>query len=100
MYTIDNKLKIDTLISALITREKEVFEYQINIDSYKLAIEAEIENPSMSGLVERMSELYSSETKQQKTAQLMLTVIEIQLKAAKVDIAKLAQAKVLELNTA
>ena len=74
---------IETLTSALEYREKEVWQHQINIDNFRLAI-AEIEGkhqgkPHMMEYAERMRNLLSSALQEQEKEQLLVTVIRAQL---------------------
>lgn len=73
--------KLEILTNAKAAREQEVLEYQINADSYVLAIEQIAENPDMQEFKAHLNSLLASTRKEQAKAQLMLDVINIQLNA-------------------
>lgn len=75
--------KHDTLKQAAEHREIEVFNHQINIDNYRLAI-AEIEKnhsdkPHMIEFAGRLNELLQSSIQEQEKEKVLLKVIRIQL---------------------
>ena len=75
--------KIETLTAAAEHRQREVEQYQINIDNYRLAI-AEIEanhkgKPHMEEFAQRMQSLLKSAVEEQEKEALMLKVILAQL---------------------
>ncbi len=94
MYTITQATKIDTLIPALVMQEREVFNYQINIDNHERSILLAGDNPEQAELVNRLEELLVSEKREQRNAQLLLDSIESQLLDANVDIS--ARVKAIE----
>ena len=81
MHTINNDTKIKALIEALKQRESEVFNYQINIDNYTLAIEYidEACKNSFAEFRDQLCELLQTEIHEQGKANIMLKVIESQL---------------------
>ena len=96
MYTIDTNLKIEILIATLVMKEREVFDYQINIDSYEKAIT--LAGDDLSERVEQLENLLVSEKREQKFSQLMLDALEAQLLTLGADIPKLAKAKAAEMK--
>ena len=75
--------KIETLTAAAEHRQREVEQYQINIDNYRLAI-AEIEQyhigkPHMETFAEQMRALLKSSVEEQEKEALLLKVILMQL---------------------
>lgn len=75
--------KLEILQQALESRKQEVLLYQINIDNYTMAIQ-EIDasgDESMAEFRNRLVELLSTETAEQKKAQVLLTVIQKQVDA-------------------
>lgn len=75
--------KIETLTAAAEHRQREVEQYQINIDNYRLAI-AEIEanhkgKPHMETFADRMRELLRSAIEEQEKEAVLLKVIRLQL---------------------
>lgn len=75
--------KLEILQQALESRAQEVLLYQINIDNYTMAIQ-EIDasgDESMAEFRNRLVELLSTETAEQKKAQVLLTVIQKQVDA-------------------
>ena len=81
MYTINNDTKIKALIEALKQRESEVFNYQINIDNYRLAIEYVDEScgDSFAEFRDQLCKLLQTEIHEQGKANIMLKVVESQL---------------------
>ena len=76
MYTIGKKDKLKSLIAQLRAREQEVFNYQVNIDNYTIAIPLATEGGDFRL---KMEKLLVTEKDQQYCAQLMLDVVESQL---------------------
>jgi anthranilate phosphoribosyltransferase len=75
--------KIETLTAAAEHRESEIFNHQINIDNFSLAI-AEIEQnhagkPHMEAYAARMRELLKSSIEEQEKEAVLLKVIRLQL---------------------
>lgn len=84
MKLLSKNLKIETLVAALKQREREIFDYQINIDNFRLAIEKL--NSKQNSVVTDMSEfknqleqLLSSNILEQSKSQLLYDVILQQL---------------------
>lgn len=84
MKLLSKNLKIETLVAALKQREREIFDYQINIDNFRLAIEKL--NSKQNSVVTDMSEfknqleqLLSSNILEQAKSQLLYDVILQQL---------------------
>ena len=98
MYTIDINLKIEILITSLVVREREILDYQINIDSYEKAITLAGDDPDLSGRVVQLEELLVTEKGEQKFSQLMLDALEAQLETLGADVSKLAIAKAAEMK--
>lgn len=71
--------KLETLQSALCTREDEILEYQINIDNYTRAIakinSEHADNPAMIEFRDRLSDLLSSSKTEQLKAIIIRDVI-------------------------
>ena len=76
---MNNEYKKEILSAALNGREKEVIEYQINIDNYVLAIERIGDDPDLQDFKARLQDLLASSRLEQKKAQVMLDVIKQQL---------------------
>lgn len=75
----------EILKSSLDARIQEVIHYQINIDNYRIALEKignlpDDERADLSGFTEQLRTLLSSEKMEQKKAQIMLSVIQQQVK--------------------
>ena len=100
MHTITNEMKVDALITSLVMREQEVFNYQVNIDNYVAGLAIAKADPDLTAMATRLTELLGTERQQQDNAQLMLTVVENQLTAMGEDVAALAVAKAAELKLA
>lgn len=82
-FNVENYVK-ESLETALEIRIKEVLDYQINIDNFTLAI-AEIdcnygENEQMKAFRAQLSKLLEENQHQQARSQIMLDVIQNQLK--------------------
>lgn len=71
--------KLQILTDAKIAREQEVFHYQINIDNYTLGIEQIGSNPDLQEFKAQLQATLASEIREQRKAQLMLDVINLQL---------------------
>ncbi|WP_068305911.1 hypothetical protein [Pararhodobacter sp. CCB-MM2] len=72
----------DILTGALEAREKEVTEYQVNIDNFRLAIAEIGDDPELQGFKESLQGLLASSVLEQRKAQIMLTVIKKQVEQA------------------
>ena len=71
----------EILTHALDARIREVTEYQVNIDNFRLAIEACRKLPDMHDFQAHLESLLKSSTLEQRKAQIMLDVIRQQLEA-------------------
>ncbi len=76
---IDHEYQKEILNSALDARVKEVTEYQVNIDNFRLAIEQIGDDPELQQFKEQIIGLLQSSVLEQKKAQIMLEVIQSQL---------------------
>jgi muramoyltetrapeptide carboxypeptidase LdcA involved in peptidoglycan recycling len=76
---INHEYQKEILTSALDARIKEVTEYQVNIDNFRLAIERIGEDPELQQFKEQLQGLLSSSLLEQRKAQIMLDVIKSQL---------------------
>lgn len=77
--------KTEILTTAKTHRESEVFQHQINIDNYTLAI-AEIEahhadKPHMQAFADRLRDLLKSSIEEQDKERVLLKVINMQLES-------------------
>ena len=71
--------KKEMLSGALIARQKEVAEYQVNIDNFKLAIDLAAQDSDMVDFKKQLEDLLRSNIIEQKKAKIMLQVIQMQL---------------------
>lgn len=76
---IDKTYQKEILTSALDARIKEVTEYQVNIDNFRLAIERIGDDQELQPFKEQITDLMQSSVLEQKKAQIMLDVIKSQL---------------------
>ena len=74
-----NQYHKELLLSAFDARQREVTEYQVNIDNFGMAIERIGDDPDMQDFKEHLKSLLSSSIVEQKKAKIMLSVIEQQL---------------------
>lgn len=74
-----NQYHKELLLSAFDARQREVTEYQVNIDNFGMAIERIGDDPDMQDFKEHLKSLLSSSIIEQKKAKIMLSVIEQQL---------------------
>ncbi len=72
----------EILTAALEGREKELIEYQVNIDNYRLAIEHIGSDEELQPFREQLQNLLASSLLEQKKSQVILTVIKQQLDSA------------------
>ena len=72
----------EILTTALEGREKELIEYQVNIDNYRLAIEHIGSDEELQPFREQLQNLLASSLLEQKKSQVILTVIKQQLDSA------------------
>jgi hypothetical protein len=69
----------EILTNALTSRQKEVVEYQINIDNFKLAIDLAAQDPDMVDFKKQLEDLLRSNIIEQKKSKILLQVIQQQL---------------------
>jgi hypothetical protein len=74
-----DKYTKEMLTSAVEIRKKEIMEYQINIDNFRLAIDLASKDPEMGDFKKQLEDLLRSNTIEQKKAKIMLQVIQQQL---------------------
>lgn len=79
MYKM-NTYHREILTASLEGRQKEITEYQVNIDNFRLAIEAIGDDGELQAFKSQLQELLASSLLEQKKAKIMLGVIEAQLK--------------------
>lgn len=72
----------EILTTALEGRERELIEYQVNIDNYRLAIEHIGSDEELQPFREQLQNLLASSLLEQKKSQVILTVIKQQLDSA------------------
>ena len=68
----------ELLESSLAAREREIIEYQVNIDNFRLAIK-QVEDADLQEFKTQLQTLLASSLLEQKKAKLMQTVIQYQL---------------------
>jgi len=78
---IDLNFRWEMLQSSLTARVREITEYQVNIDNFRLALEACEDEPDMAQFREQLSELLRTSTIEQRKAKIMHDVIAKQLEA-------------------
>lgn len=61
-------------------REQEVFDYQVNIDNYRIAIDLAKQDPDLSAFVEQLENLLRTSIIEQKKSKIMLEVAKKQIK--------------------
>ena len=71
--------KNEILTAALDARIKEVTEYQVNIDNFRLAIAKIGDEPQLQDFKENLQNLLASSILEQRKAQIMLEVIQSQM---------------------
>ena len=76
---INHEYQKEILTSALDARIKEVTEYQVNIDNFRLAIERIGDDQELQPFKQQLQELLASSLLEQRKAQIMLDVIKGQL---------------------
>jgi hypothetical protein len=74
-----NQYHKELLASALDARQKEITEYQVNIDNFGMAIEKIGDDPDLQEFKTHLKGLLSSSIIEQKKAKIMLSVIQQQL---------------------
>lgn len=75
----DNEYRNEILTSALDARVKEVTEYQVNIDNFRLAIERIGDDAELQEFKTQLEGLLASSMLEQRKAQVMLDVIKSQV---------------------
>ena len=73
--------KKEMLTSSLEARQKEVTEYQVNIDNFRLAIEKIGDDAELAPFKSQLEDLLKSSRFEQRKAQIMLEVIQSQLES-------------------
>ena len=68
----------ELLESSLAAREREIIEYQVNIDNFRLAIK-QVKDADLQEFKTQLQTLLASSLLEQKKAQIMQTVIQYQL---------------------
>lgn len=76
---MDIDYKNQLLTTALDARVKEVTEYQVNIDNFKLAIDRIGEDPDLQEFKGYIQNMLSSSVIEQRKAQVMLEVVQSQI---------------------
>jgi hypothetical protein len=76
---MDIKYKQELLQVALDARKKEVTEYQVNIDNFRLAIQKIGDNPELAEFKTQLESLLKSSLYEQSKAKIMLEVIQDQM---------------------
>ena len=71
--------KKEILTTSLEGRKKEVTEYQVNIDNFRLAIDKIRDNPDLAEFKTQLEGLLKSSLYEQSKAKIMLEVIQSQL---------------------
>ena len=74
-----NAYHYEILTSALDARIKEVTEYQVNIDNFRLAIERIGDDVELQEFKQQLQVLLASSILEQRKSQIMLDVIQSQL---------------------
>lgn len=69
----------ELLESALVAREREIIEYKVNIDNFRLAIDRAGDDPDLQEFKVQLQNLLASSLLEQKKAQIMHDVIKHQL---------------------
>lgn len=79
---MDPNYKTEILATALEGRRREVTEYQVNIDNYRMALERIGDDPDLEPFKAQIEANLAASIREQKKAQIMLDVIEAQVGAA------------------
>jgi hypothetical protein len=77
--------KTEILTAALAAREKEVIEYQVNIDNFTLALQEIGDDPDLVDFKAQLEGLLKSSIHEQKKASIMLKVIKGQVENVRTD---------------
>lgn len=75
---MNHEYRKEILTAALEARVKEVTEYQVNIDNYRLAIERIGDDEELRQFKQQIQSLLASSLLEQRKAQIMLDVIRSQ----------------------
>jgi undecaprenyl pyrophosphate synthase len=78
---MDPAYRHEILSSALSARVREVTEYEVNIDNFRLALEVASAMDGMEDFVTQLRELLASSVRELRKAQIMHDVIRQQLEA-------------------
>lgn len=76
---MDNQYKKEIFTQALEARIREVTEYQVNIDNFRLAIERIGDDADLQDFKQQLQGLLASSVTEQKKSQIMLDVVRSQL---------------------
>lgn len=76
---MNHEYRKEILTAALDARIREVTEYQVNIDNYRLAIEKIGDDEELRPFKQQIQALLASSLLEQRKAQIMLDVIRCQL---------------------
>lgn len=76
---MNHEYRKEILTAALDARIKEVTEYQVNIDNYRLAIERIGDDEELQPFKQQIQTLLASSRLEQRKAQIMLDVIRSQM---------------------
>ena len=76
---MNQEYRTEILTSALDARIREVTEYQVNIDNFRLAIERIGDDAELQEFKAQIEQLLASSRLEQRKAQVMLDVIKTQL---------------------
>lgn len=76
---MDTNYKNKILTESLNARIREITEYQVNIDNFKLAINLIADDHELLNFKQQLDGLLSTSILEQRKAQIMLTVIQQQL---------------------
>jgi hypothetical protein len=77
---MDETYKSELIATAIKARRREVTEYQVNIDNYRMAIERIKDDADMKEFKKQLENLLSASVREQKKAQIMLDALQLQLK--------------------
>lgn len=75
-----NDYKKEVITAAATQRRQEVMDYQINIDNYRMAIELIGDEVDLQEFKAQLQDLLRTNLIEQRKTQIMLTVMETQLK--------------------
>ena len=78
---MQHEYRHELLSNALIAREREVIEYQVNIDNFERALQICASDPELEAFRQQLRSLLASSCTEQKKARVMLTAVKQQLEA-------------------